>query len=260
MSIFKFCSKFFKKSVNTVENSVSTVVETAVSVTNAAGKAVETTGNIIYQGVEMVTSSLINTTKFLTDAKYRGEVGYPWLRSLLRDNWKKVRQELSESNEMLMILWKYSKGHNLADEEKKAAKEQLGDIIKTVPALGIFLLPGGMILLPLLAKALPWDLMPSSFKEKVKEEYGEDALNQEIKDHEEVPIDKDIEFSSEVREEVEQSMRELLNSDGEEKTDETSENCDEEKTTEQQLKGKTLDQLQEQAETIKEQAEDEKKQ
>ncbi|BBM81739.1 LETM1 domain-containing protein [Candidatus Uabimicrobium amorphum] len=228
MSIFKFCSKFFKKSVDTAQSSVNTVVDTAVSVTTAAGKAVETTGNIIYQGVEMVTSSLINSTRFLADTKYRNEVGYPWLKSLLRDNWKKIRQELSESNEMLMVLWKYSNGHDLSTEEKKAAKEQLGDIVKAVPALGIFLLPGGMILLPLLAKALPWDLMPSSFKEQVKEEYGEDALNQDLKDGEDVPIDNDVEFSSEVREEVEQSMRELLNSnDGEESSTEDEQSQDE---------------------------------
>ncbi|WP_372370629.1 LETM1 domain-containing protein [Candidatus Uabimicrobium sp. HlEnr_7] len=210
--MFNFFSKFFKKSGDIAGKSVSTVVDTAVSVGNVAGKAVETTGNIIYQGVEMLASSVINTTKFLADAKYRAEVGYPWLKGILRDNWKKVRQELGESNEMLLALWKYSKGHNLSEEEKKATKEQLGDIIKTVPALGIFLLPGGMILLPLLAKALPWDLMPSSFKEKVTEEYGEDALNQDLGNGDDVPIDEDAQISLDLHKEVEESMREILDS------------------------------------------------
>lgn len=207
MNIFKCMGNFFKKSVDTVEEVAATTVSAAVTVGCVAGKAVESTGNIIYQGLEMVTSSLINSTKFLADSKYRNEVGYPWLKGIIRDNWNKVKQELDESQEMLMVLWKYSKGHELTKDEKGSAKEQLGDIVKTVPALGIFLLPGGMILLPLLAKALPWDLMPSSFKEKVKNEYGEDALSQELSEDEKIPVDQDATFSQEVQEEVEENMR-----------------------------------------------------
>ena len=38
------------------------------------------------------------------------------------------------------------------------------DILKSVPSIGIFLLPGGALLLPLILKIVP-DLLPSSFKE-----------------------------------------------------------------------------------------------
>jgi hypothetical protein len=38
------------------------------------------------------------------------------------------------------------------------------DVLKSVPSIGIFLLPGGAILLPLILKIVP-DLMPSAFKE-----------------------------------------------------------------------------------------------
>ena len=43
------------------------------------------------------------------------------------------------------------------------------DIAKIVPALGIFMLPGGSIFLPVLAKILPWDLMPTAFQKEALE-------------------------------------------------------------------------------------------
>jgi hypothetical protein len=38
------------------------------------------------------------------------------------------------------------------------------DILKSMPSMAIFLLPGGGLLLPLILKIVP-DLLPSSFKE-----------------------------------------------------------------------------------------------
>ena len=37
------------------------------------------------------------------------------------------------------------------------------DLAKTIPALAIFAAPGGMLLLPILIKLLPFNLLPSSF-------------------------------------------------------------------------------------------------
>ena len=42
-------------------------------------------------------------------------------------------------------------------------REQLLDLAKTIPALAIFAAPGGMLLLPILLKLLPFNLLPSSF-------------------------------------------------------------------------------------------------
>ena len=56
-------------------------------------------------------------------------------------------------------------------------KEQLIDLAKAVPALAIFAAPGGMVLLPLLAKLLPFDVLPSSFSQKSR-----DAARKEKKD------------------------------------------------------------------------------
>jgi hypothetical protein len=46
-------------------------------------------------------------------------------------------------------------------------KGQLVDLAKAVPALAIFAAPGGMLLLPLLAKLLPFSVLPSAWDPKV---------------------------------------------------------------------------------------------
>ena len=43
-------------------------------------------------------------------------------------------------------------------------KSQFKDVLKSVPSLAIFMIPGGAILLPLVLKIIP-DLLPSAFKE-----------------------------------------------------------------------------------------------
>ena len=43
-------------------------------------------------------------------------------------------------------------------------KAQLIDLAKAVPALAIFAAPGGMLLLPLVAKLLPFSVLPSAWE------------------------------------------------------------------------------------------------
>ena len=97
------------------------------------------------------------------------------LEKFIKRNAKALIQELQESGEALMLLWKLTSTGSLNDEETKKLKEQLTDIAKTLPALGIFALPGGMLLLPILAKSLPWDLVPSAFKHAPDEEKTSDT-------------------------------------------------------------------------------------
>ena len=85
-----------------------------------------------------------------------------WIRILGR-NKEKFVNELNESKELLALI-KKSAQHELTKEEKEKVKTQFMDVLKTVPSIGIFLLPGGAILLPLILKIVP-DLMPSAFKE-----------------------------------------------------------------------------------------------
>lgn len=80
---------------------------------------------------------------------------------LITRNSKRLIQELSESKEAMTLLAQ-STQRNLTDEEQKKIQSQLLDIFKSIPSLAIFMLPGGMLLLPLFVKFIP-KLLPSAF-------------------------------------------------------------------------------------------------
>ncbi len=80
---------------------------------------------------------------------------------LIHRNSKRLIKELSESKEALYLLTQ-STQRNLTDEEQKKIQTQLMDIFKSIPSLAIFMLPGGMLLLPLFIKFIP-KLLPSAF-------------------------------------------------------------------------------------------------
>ena len=87
-----------------------------------------------------------------------------WLLILGR-NKEKIFSEIKESKELMDLIGK-STIRELSAEEKDQFKNQFYDILKSVPSLAIFLLPGGAILLPIVIKLFP-DLLPSSFKENI---------------------------------------------------------------------------------------------
>ncbi len=76
-------------------------------------------------------------------------------------------KEIKQSKELVQLIGK-STTQDLSDEEKEKVKNQLLDIFKSIPALAIFLLPGGAILLPLAIKYIP-NLLPSAFNEDEEE-------------------------------------------------------------------------------------------
>ncbi len=76
--------------------------------------------------------------------------------------------ELRETGELGQLLARAAGGATLTADEKRKVKEQLVDLAKAVPALAIFAAPGGMLLLPLLAKLLPFSLLPGAW-EKARE-------------------------------------------------------------------------------------------
>lgn len=80
---------------------------------------------------------------------------------LIHRNKKRLATELYESKE-LMILLTQSTTRSLTDEEQKRVKDQLLDIFKSIPSLAIFMLPGGMLLLPFVIKYIP-NILPSGF-------------------------------------------------------------------------------------------------
>jgi len=83
------------------------------------------------------------------------------VKKLITRNSKKLYQELKESKE-LMVLLSQSTVLDLTDEEIDKMQEQLLDVLKSIPSLAIFMLPGGAILLPLFIKFIP-KLLPSAF-------------------------------------------------------------------------------------------------
>jgi hypothetical protein len=80
---------------------------------------------------------------------------------LIRRNGKRLQKELRESKEVLGLLSQSTK-RKLTDQEQKKVQTQLLDIFKSIPSLAIFMLPGGMLLLPLVIKLIP-TLLPSAF-------------------------------------------------------------------------------------------------
>ncbi|MEW6744043.1 MAG: hypothetical protein AB1486_14925 [Planctomycetota bacterium] len=106
-----------------------------------------------------------------------------YVRDALRHNWKAVWAQISQSREVLVLLFRYSRGERLTPAEIRKVKVQLLDLARAIPALGIFALPGGALLLSLMAKAMPWALVPSAFlKKHEKDDGGEDRECRPMKD------------------------------------------------------------------------------
>ena len=85
-----------------------------------------------------------------------------WIKILGRNKDKFVT-ELKQSKELVSLIRK-STTTELTKEEKDAVKKQFLDIARSMPAMAMFLLPGGTFLLPIMLKIIP-DLMPSAFRD-----------------------------------------------------------------------------------------------
>jgi hypothetical protein len=85
-----------------------------------------------------------------------------WIKILGR-NKEKLIAEIKQSKELMQLI-KKSTTEDLTKEEKEKVKTQFMDIVKTMPAITIFMLPGGTILLPIVLKIIP-ALIPSAFRD-----------------------------------------------------------------------------------------------
>jgi len=81
----------------------------------------------------------------------------------VRSNSAHLVQEIRETKDLSRLLLKAGRGEAWTSDERERAKAQLLDICRTVPALAIFALPGGGLLLPVLIKVLPFNVLPSAF-------------------------------------------------------------------------------------------------
>ena len=87
------------------------------------------------------------------------------LSRLVFENADALWREIRETGDLGVLLAKRASGLNLSADEQRRMREQLLDVVKAVPSLAVFALPGGFVLLPLLLKLLPFDLRPSSFRD-----------------------------------------------------------------------------------------------
>jgi hypothetical protein len=85
-----------------------------------------------------------------------------WIKILGR-NKDKLINEIQQSKDLVKLI-KKSTTEELTKDEKERVKTQFLDIVKTMPALAIFMLPGGAILLPIVLKIIP-NLIPSAFRD-----------------------------------------------------------------------------------------------
>ena len=102
------------------------------------------------------------------------ETSKRWLRIIGR-NRDRLLTEMRESKDLMALLQKSTK-EDLSPEEKEQVKDQFYDILKSMPSLALFLLPGGSLLLPIVMKLVP-ELIPSAFKvNEVEKKHTEDEL------------------------------------------------------------------------------------
>ncbi len=84
-------------------------------------------------------------------------------RRILERNKKKIAKELKESKELVRLIGLSSR-RELTQEEREKLRLQMKDLARAIPALTVFMLPGGTVLLPLLLKLLP-NLVPTAFRD-----------------------------------------------------------------------------------------------
>ena len=84
---------------------------------------------------------------------------------LVKKNMANIMTEVKETKKLSELLLKATT-QPLTSHEKQKVQEQLMDIVRSIPALAIFALPGGGILLPVLIKVLPFNILPSSFQDE----------------------------------------------------------------------------------------------
>lgn len=82
----------------------------------------------------------------------------------VKKNAHALAAEIRETSELGQLLLKAGR-EPLSAAERAQVKAQLTDLAKAMPALALFAVPGGSILLPLLIRHLPFDILPSNFRD-----------------------------------------------------------------------------------------------
>lgn len=80
----------------------------------------------------------------------------------VQKNRDRLMNEIEQTGRLYSVLMKATQAP-LTTEEKQFARTQLLSIAKTVPAVAIFCLPAGGVVLAVLLKVLPFNILPDSF-------------------------------------------------------------------------------------------------
>lgn len=75
-----------------------------------------------------------------------------------------VSNEIQETGDLLVLLHR-SLSEELTAAERDRMTEQMHDLCRAVPCLALFAAPGGSLLIPVLQRILPINLLPSSFSD-----------------------------------------------------------------------------------------------
>lgn len=86
------------------------------------------------------------------------------IKQLIIKNKQALLSEIQKSQELVNLLGK-STYKKLSINEKERIRLLLINVCRTLPAFTIFMLPGGMVLLPLFARLIP-QILPDSFRKK----------------------------------------------------------------------------------------------
>ena len=108
-----------------------------------------------------------NVVDVFTVAAGAGMMGEELVESMQRTverNFQRLIQEVRETGELSVLIARAARGQTLNTEERQRMRAQLIDVAKAIPARALFAAPGGVLLLIALAKVLPFDLLPSSFR------------------------------------------------------------------------------------------------
>lgn len=160
------------------------VLDLVIFVLWQENKNIETSKLIQFVGkkLNLEKSYILKNTEFINDFIHKNKSKIPYFKEsnafenlysnsyqtvirLISRNKTRILKELIESKDLLKLI-AISSTRTLEKDEKKKMKKQLLDLCKVVPALTIFLLPGGGLLLPILIKFIP-QLLPSSFNENL---------------------------------------------------------------------------------------------
>ena len=132
------------------------------------GRAIGLSENEMQESMEMCTAYMLQNQHENLVLQSDSETGYvfksfsqKWIRILGR-NKDRLVQEMRESKELMSLIQK-SRKEDLSPLEKEQVRAQFMDLLKTMPSVALFLLPGGSLLLPLILKLVP-ELVPSAFK------------------------------------------------------------------------------------------------